>query len=154
MFRSDRDARLYRPYLHQIEKGADGRIRFFVYFMEESSLDYRCLPSEFGMLFTGLTLGTRFRYEILKKYKGRVHRHVLRERDCGKVLEGIWRQIAKIEQESTARGINNPGLLPFAYGEYGKEIRAMFTDGTACGRNLCRSRQRVKHVSPTTNRAI
>lgn len=45
MFRSYRDSRLYRPYLHQVEKGADGRVRFHVYFMEESSLDIAVCPT-------------------------------------------------------------------------------------------------------------
>ena len=86
------------------------------------------------MLFTGLTLGTHFRYEILKKYQGKVRMWVLRTQDC-------------------RSGINDPNLFPFAYTGHEEEIINMFTEcDTICGRDLWKLLRRAKRAEASRKR--
>lgn len=126
MFRSDCTNRLYRPYLHQVDRGADGRYCFCVHFMEESSLDYQSLSPQLGMLFTGMTLGVRFRHELLKQYRGQLDNWVLRRRNCRDVIKEIWHTIEQIEEEANARGTNDPQLFSGAFGQYGGQVGNIF----------------------------
>ena len=126
MFRSDANTRLYRPYVHQVDRGADGSCCFHVHFMEESCLDYQTLSPQLGMLFTGMTMGVRFRHELLNQYRGRLDDLVLTRESCRAVIKEIWHTIEQIEQEGNARGIYDPSRFPIAFGQYRDEVRGMF----------------------------
>src|SRR5512147_694387 len=118
MFRSNLNSRLYRPYVHQVDRRADGGCCFHVHFMEESCLDYQTLSPQLGRLFTGMTMGVRFRHELLKQYRGRLDDLLLTRESCRAVIKEIWHTIEQIEQEGNARGINDPGRFPIAFGQY------------------------------------
>ena len=126
MFRSNFNSRLYRPYVHQIDRGADGRCCFHVHFMEELCVDYKTLSPQLGSLFTGMTLGVRFRHELLKQYRGELDNWVFCRQNCRDVIKDIWHTIEQIEHESNARGINDPYLFPIAFAQHRQEISGMF----------------------------
>lgn len=126
MFRSNIDRRLYRPYVHQADRHADGGCCFHVHFMEESCLDYQTLSPQLGRLFTGMTMGVRFRHELLNQYRGKLDDLVLTRESCRAVIKEIWHTIEQIEQEGNARGINDPSRFPIAFGQYRDEVRGMF----------------------------
>jgi hypothetical protein len=94
--------------------------------MEESSLDYQTLSPQLGKLFTGITMGVRFRHELLKQYRGRLDDEVVSRQSCRDVIKDIWHAIEQIEAEGNARGINDQDCFPIVFGEYREEVSGMF----------------------------
>jgi hypothetical protein len=73
-----------------------------------------------------MTLGVRFRHELLKQYRGELDNWVWRKQNCRDVIKEIWHTIEQIEQEANARGTNDPQLFPSAFGQYREEVGGMF----------------------------
>jgi len=104
LFHPLRGTVLYRPILYRVDQLADGSIKFKVLFCEDVSWQVQEAPTKLRSLLTSLVMGTRFRYELLKKFldqNGRLMMKGPEDEVCGEIRQVIL----CIETEASSRGL-------------------------------------------------
>jgi hypothetical protein len=109
-FRARKAEQIYRPVLYRVDSLADGSAIFKVLFLEDVSWRLTDIPYTMGNLITSLSMATRFRYEMLEKYRGKLRAMdaTARQRAC----EAMIRTVNNIEEEGGSRGLlEKEGLI-------------------------------------------
>jgi hypothetical protein len=109
-FRVRKTEQIYRPILYRVDSLSNGSTIFKVLFHEDVSWRLTDIPYTMGILVTSLAMATRFRYEMLEKYRGKLcfMDATARERACA----AITQIISNIEEEADSRGLlEKEGLI-------------------------------------------
>jgi hypothetical protein len=105
---------MYRPSLYRVDTLADGSTVFKVLFYEDVSWQLADIPDIIGNLLTSVSVATRFRYEVLEKYRDTIH--TLDEAACARACKVIAQTISSIEGEADSRGLLEKSGLIAAFG--------------------------------------
>jgi hypothetical protein len=120
-FRSLNDHRVYRPTLYRVDHLADGSIEFKVLFVEDVSFQISDVPRNLRHLITSISMGVRFRFEVLGKYAGRL------DDDFDLICQRLEHAIDYVIQESKSRGLMNKSELISVFSQVDQpKIRAMY----------------------------
>jgi hypothetical protein len=126
LFRSIKGKDYYRPMLYKSDKLADGSMVFKVLFDEEVDWKIEDVPNWLSSLLTSLVLGTRFKYELINSYKGKIG-----QLDDDKIIEDTCLQIeniiSNIEEYASSRGLlEKENLIKGFNVEHQKEIEEIY----------------------------
>jgi hypothetical protein len=127
VFRAVGGERIYRPTLYRVDRLADGSMTFKVLFEEDVSWKLDAIPLTRRDLLTALVMATRFRYELIERFRGTLLRLPGPPATC-RTCEKIRDTIEDIEVEARSRGqLDQPGLLKaFSSEEDIQAVRRMY----------------------------
>ncbi len=125
LFYSQRGEKVYRPSLYRVDELADGSMIFKVLFEEDISWRLDDVPKYHAALLTSLVMATRFKYELLEKYRGELEGLAGEEADSA--FGSIRKTIRNIESEAAARGLMDQKSLVKVFKKHDQEkIRGMY----------------------------
>ncbi len=109
-YRARGDNKHYRPVLYRVDTLADGSAVFKVLFHEDVSCQLVDVPFDIGLLITSLSMATRFRFEMIDRYREDVL--TMNENAFAEACESMSQTLASIEEEADSRGLlERDGLL-------------------------------------------
>jgi hypothetical protein len=104
VFHSLGDARTFSPILYRSDRMANGSITFKVLLYEDVSWQLDDVPGPMRSLATSLLMATRFKYELIEKYRDKLangHNPASLERYCTEIRQVVM----QIEGEAASRGL-------------------------------------------------
>jgi hypothetical protein len=104
IFHSLRDAKQYIPFLYRVDKMPNGSFAFKVLLHEDVSWQLEEVPKKIRSLATSLLMGTRFRYELIEKYRDKF-RNGYNPETLERYCTEIRQIIIQIECEAASRGL-------------------------------------------------
>lgn len=109
-FRALRSGKIYHPVLHRRHLEPDGSMVFYVLFIEEVSAGVVNVPMPLGTLITSLTMGRRFRWEVIERYLGLL-RAWMPGAETEEGCQQLSQTISNIEREAAIEGLLTPDRL-------------------------------------------
>lgn len=127
VFQSLRDAKMYGPILHRMDKMPDGSFVFNIILNEEVSWQLEEVPTPLCSLLTSLMMATRFKYELLEKYIDKVG-NGYNATPFESLVKEISQVVGRIESEAESRGLlERHNLIDcFSDDNIRDEIRSMY----------------------------
>lgn len=133
---SKSDHQVYRATVHRVDRVREGPVISEIILAEDVGGQYENAPSEIKAMLTAINMATRFRYEVIARYAGRLTdecsrfaRRVARS-GAKHVREDIRSLFFNIEKEALSRGLlDEDAIVGMFYKVEDKSfIREAFTD--------------------------
>ena len=127
LYHAPRDETVYQPILYRMDTLADGSLIVKVLFEEDISWRLDDVPIDHASLLTSLVVATRFKYELLVKYKGEIKN--IPDDKLLETLDRIRQTILNIESEAASRGLlDQTALVKIFKPEDQNKISKMYQD--------------------------
>jgi len=126
VFHSLRDAKMYSLILYRSDMMANGGFVFKVLLHEDVSWKLEEVPGPMRSLTTSLLMATRFKYELIEKYRDKVrngHSFATFEKYCTEIRQVVM----QIESEAASRGLmERYKLVESFHGTEREEVDRMY----------------------------
>jgi hypothetical protein len=127
LYHAPRTDNVFQPILFRMDKLADGSLIIKILFEDDISWRLDDVPRDHALLLTSLVVATRFKYELLVKYKGKIKNISAEEMDVTSAK--ILQIILNIESEAASRGILDQSALVKVFKPKDQNtIRKMYED--------------------------